>query len=438
MMRALPFLLALAACAHGAEPPPPAPSPSTPVHAPAAPALPSATAAPASPPHYDLVVAHGTVVDPEHGSRRSVDIGISAGHIVAIAPRIDLAHADAVLDAEGLLVAPGLIDLHTHIFAGPDKQHYLSDSPLAVLPDDFAPASCTTTVVDAGSAGHRTFDVLREHVLSHSVTRALAFLNIVGWGMRGRGSEQDVGDMDADATARAIEAHRELVVGVKVAHFTGGGWEPVTRAVAAARATGTRVMVDFGSHTPPLSLEDLLLRHLGPGDLYTHCYADVKGRTPIVDAAGHLHPYVARAHERGILFDVGYGGASFVFRQAVPAIAQGLPPDTISTDTHRESRHGSMHDILEVMSKLAAAGMGVDDLIRRTTVAPADAIGRHDLGRLAEGLEADVALIRPEEGAFTFADVKGARVEGKVRLTCEATVRAGKVVWDPKGRATRR
>ena len=223
-----------------------------------------------------------------------------------------------------------------------------------------------------------------------------------------------------------------------MAHFAGGGWEPVTRAVAAARATGTRVMVDFGSHTPPLSLEDLLLHRLGPGDLLTHCYADVKGRTPIVDAAGRLHPYVTRAHERGILFDVGYGGASFVFRQAAPAIAQGLLPDTISTDTHRESRNGSMHDLVEVMSKLAALGVGVDDLIRRATVAPADAIGRRDLGRLAVGEVADVALIGREEGAFTFTDVKGARVQGSVRLSCEATVRAGKVVWDPKGRATRR
>src|SRR6185437_7174875 len=200
----------------------------------------------------------------------------------------------------------------------------------------------------------------------------------------------------------------------------------------------TRVMVDFGGHEPPLSLEDLLLHRLGPGDMLTHCYADVKGRTPIVDAEGHLHPYVAAAHERGIRFDVGYGGASFVFRQAQPAIAQGLPPDTISTDTHSESRRGSMHDILEVMSKLAALGMSVDDLVRRATAAPADAIGRHDLGRLAVGEAADVAILGQEKGAFSFTDVKGARVNGSVRLSCEATVRAGKVLWDPKKRAAKR
>jgi dihydroorotase len=425
--------LALAACAHGVEPPPP-PAPLVSTPAVAATAVPSARAAPAPSPHYDLVITGGELFDPASGRRGPADVAISGDRIAAIEDHIDTAHADAVLDAKHLLVTPGLVDLHTHIFAGTDKAHYLSASPLALVPDDFAPSSCTTTVVDAGSSGHRTFEELRETVLARSHTRALAFLNIVGWGMRGRASEQDVGDMDADATARAIEAHRDLVVGVKVAHFTGGGWEPVDRAVAAARRTDTRVMVDFGSHDPPLSLEELLLHRLGPGDMLTHCYADVPGRTPIVDVMGHLRPYVLQAHERGIRFDVGYGGASFVFRQAAPAIEQGLPPDTISTDTHRESRKGSMQDILSVMTKLVAVGMSVDDVIRHATVAPADAIGRPDLGRLAVGEVADVALIGQSPTVGQLWDVKHQHVEGHTSLTCAATVRAGKVLWDPMHR----
>src|SRR5262249_31766144 len=208
-----------------------------------------------------------------------------------IAPSIDASRSRVVIDAADLLVVPGLVDIHTHVFFGPDAKRYLAGSPIAVLPDDFAPSSCTTTVVDAGSSAHRTFPRLRDEILARSTTRALAFVNIVGEGMRGGAFEQDLRDMDAQATARIIEAHRAEIVGVKVAHYAGPGWEPVDRAVAAARATGTRVMVDFGGHVPELSLEELLLRRLGPGDLLTHAYADVKGRTALVDARGVLHPY---------------------------------------------------------------------------------------------------------------------------------------------------
>jgi dihydroorotase len=187
-------------------------------------------------------------------------------------------------------------------------------------------------------------------------------------------------------------------------------------------------MVDFGGHVPELSLEELLLRRLGPGDIFTHAYADVRGRTALVGAGGVLHHYVRLAHERGIVFDLGYGGASFVFSQAVPAIAQGLPPDTVSTDTHRASRRGSMHDLIAVLSKLAALGLPVTDLVRRSTAAPADAIGRPELGRLVEGGIADIAVIATERGRFTYADVQGARVEGSIRLSCALTLREGKVV----------
>ena len=432
------LLVVAAACVRPSEPPAPAPpsaSPPPPTAADTTAAPPaSATPVDAGAP-YDLILAGGRVLDPASGRDGVLDVAIEGGRIAAVAPSIDPARARLVIDATGLLVTPGLVDIHAHVFAGPDAKRYLSGSPLAVLPDDFAPSSCTTTVVDAGSAGHRTFARLHDEILSRATTRALAFVNIVGEGMRGGAFEQDLGDMDARATARIIEEHRAEIVGVKVAHYAGPGWEPVDRAVAAARATGTRVMVDFGGHVPELSMEDLLLHHLGPGDLLTHAYADVKGRTALVDARGVLHPYALRAHQRGIVFDLGYGGASFVFSQAIPAIAQGLPPDTVSTDTHRSSRKGSMHDLVSVLSKLAALGLAVPDLIRKATAAPADAIGRPELGRLAPGGEADVAVLRVERGRFVFKDVKGAQVEGSQQLSCELTLRAGKVVWDPRGRA---
>jgi dihydroorotase len=387
---------------------------------------------------FDLLIAHGRVLDPASGRDGIFDVAVAGERIVAIAPSIDPARALRVIDATGRLVIPGLVDIHTHVFFGPDAKRYLSGSPLAVLPDDFAPQSCTTTVVDAGSSGHRTFARLREEVISRSRTRTLAFLDIVGEGMRGGRFEQDLGDMDAKATAAAIREHPAEIVGVKVAHYAGPGWDPIDRAVAAARATGTRVMVDFGGHVPELSLEELLLRRLAPGDIFTHVYADVKGRAPVVDARGVLFPHVREAHARGVVFDLGYGGASFVFSQAVPAIAQGLLPDTVSTDTHRSSRKGSMHDLMAVLSKLESLGIAVPDLIRRTTAAPADAIGHPELGRLTEGGVADVAVIAVESGRFPLADTKGERREGAKRITCELTLRAGAVVWDRGGQGAPR
>jgi dihydroorotase len=441
--------LALAAATAACSPAGPSRGPSA--EASAAPPSPSPTAAPVPDPPdagavdagdpepaYDLVLAHGRVLDPASGRDGVFDVGIAGGRIARIAPSVDTSRARAVIDATGLLVAPGLVDLHVHVFSGPDKGTYLSRTALAVQADEVAPPSCTTTVVDAGSSGHRTFPVFERETVARSKTRVLAFLNIVGEGMKGGRFEQDLGDMDARATAEAAKAHPDVVVGVKVAHYADPGWEPVDRAVEAARLFGGRVMVDFGEHVPELSLEDLLLRHLRPGDIFTHVYADVRGRTPVVDAAGKVRPYVREAQARGVFFDLGHGGASFVIRQAAPAIAQGFLPDTISTDVHRASLRGSMHDLVAVLSKLHALGMDWTDLIRRTTAAPAGVLGRPALGRLVEGGEADIAVLSVEHGRFSFADVSGAHVESSERLACELTVRAGKVVWDAKGRAPER
>ncbi|MFO0760502.1 MAG: amidohydrolase/deacetylase family metallohydrolase [Byssovorax sp.] len=429
LLPALGAALALQACAEApAGPPRPAPAPP--------PATASATAPLPEPPPppvaYDLVIRGGRVIDPASGRDGRFDIAVQGDHIAKIDPSIDASRASRVLDATGLIVTPGLLDLHTHVFAGTTGS-YLSESTLAVMPDDFAPASCTTTVVDAGSAGHRTFARFKAKIVLPSRTRVLAFVNIVGEGMRGGAYEQKLADMDAEATGRLIEAERDILVGVKVAHYAGRGFEPIDRAVAATRAGG-RVMVDFGEHKPPLSLEELFLRRLRPGDIFTHMYADVPGRTALVDDKGMLRPEVVRARERGILFDLGYGGASFVFSQAEPAIRQGFLPDTVSTDTHRTSRRGSMGSLLNVLSKLEALGMRLPDLIARTTKMPADAIDRPALGRLAEGGVADIAILAEEKGTFDFTDTRKGKITGTTRLSCAMTVRAGEVLWERAGK----
>jgi dihydroorotase len=258
-------------------------------------------------------------------------------------------------------------------------------------------------------------------------------LNIVGSGMKGGPVEQNLSDMDPNLTALRAAEFPRIVVGVKVAHYRGAEWDPVDRAVKAGERAGIPVMVDFGGHDPPLSLEALLLTHLRPGDILTHTYADVDGRIPIVDQAGILGPYVRKARERGIVFDVGHGAGSFVFRQARAAMEQGFPPDTISTDLHRASMNGGMKDMLNVISKLLSLEMPLEDAVRAATSSAARAIRRDDIGHLAIGAGADIAVLSVREGKFGFVDVAGERVEGTRKLECELTIRGGKMVWDLNG-----
>jgi dihydroorotase len=251
--------------------------------------------------------------------------------------------------------------------------------------------------------------------------------------MKGGPVEQNLADMDARLTAMRIRQHPGVIVGIKVAHYGGAEWDPVTRAVAAGRETGVPVMVDFGNHTPPLSLAALLLEHLRPGDILTHTYAHVNGRTPIVDEAGKVRPYVFEARKRGIIFDAGHGGGSFLFRQAVPALQQGFVPDVISTDLHTGSMNSGMKDILNTMSKFLNLGMTLQDVIKANTSKAADVIKRPDLGRLSVGAEADIAVLNLRRGKFGFIDTAGGRLLGDQKLECELTVKGGQVVWDLNG-----
>jgi len=207
----------------------------------------------------------------------------------------------------------------------------------------------------------------------------------------------------------------------------------VDHAVTAGGRANVPVMVDFGTHEPELSLEALLLRHLRPGDIYTHTYMNVNGRLPIVDSDGMLKPFVSNARARGIVFDVGHGGGSFLFNQAIPAMSQGFGPDTISTDLHTGSMNGGMKDMLNVMSKFLNMGMSVQDVVERSTWNPAQTINRDDLGHLSIGAVADVAVLRERDGEFGFVDVAGGKLIGDRKFEAELTVRAGQIVWDLNG-----
>jgi dihydroorotase len=263
----------------------------------------------------------------------------------------------------------------------------------------------------------------------------LAFLNIGGVGMPGDDHEQDVSDMDAKAAAALALASSDTIVGIKVAHYRGPDWTPVERGVEAGTRANIPVMIDFGEFRPERPFQELVLKKLRPGDIYTHAfYAPV----PMLDEQGRLLPYLFEARKRGVLFDVGHGGAAFEFRQAVPAVRQGFLPDSISTDVHSGSLNSGMKDQLNVMSKFLNMGMSIDDVIQRCTWNPARIIHFEDLGQLSVGAIADIAVLRVESGRFGFVDSWGARMDGDKRLTNELTVASGRVVYDLSGRTRER
>jgi dihydroorotase len=191
-------------------------------------------------------------------------------------------------------------------------------------------------------------------------------------------------------------------------------------------------MVDFGS-AKVRTIKELFEKYFRPGDIFTHCYAG-GSRAEVID--GKINPAIFAAQKKGILFDVGHGGGSFVFRTAVQAFKEGFYADTISTDLHVNSMNAGMKDMLNVMSKFLALGMPLDDVIARSTWAPARAIKQQALGHLSVGAVADVAVLRLEKGKFGFVDQNGARLSGTQKLTAELTLKDGKIVYDLNGLAS--
>jgi dihydroorotase len=349
--------------------------------------------------------------------------------VAAVAAHLDPASAFKVVDASGLYVTPGLIDIHVHVFAGTgERGSYAGDNSLC--PDGYTFRVGVTTVADAGCAGWRNFEEFKSHIIDRAQTRVLAFLNIVGNGMRGPKYENDLADMEAAPAAEMALKHKGLIVGIKTAHYAGREWTPVEREVEAGAAARIPVMVDFGTDWPQRPLADLLTNKLRPGDIYTHCYSGLRHES---DEDGKLNPGMIEGRKRGVIFDVGHGGGSFAWRIAVPAIQQGFLPDSISTDLHVTSMNAGMKDMLNVMDKFLAMGVSVDDVIRRSTWNPAHEIHHEELGNLSVNSPADIAVLRLENGAFGFTDMYGARLRGSHKLTCELTIHNGKVVYDLNG-----
>jgi dihydroorotase len=287
-----------------------------------------------------------------------------------------------------------------------------------------------TTVADAGCAGYKNFEDFKEHVIDRSKTRVLAFLNIVGAGMRGPKYEDNLADMEPQPAADMAKKYPGLIIGVKTAHYSGPEWTPVEHAVEAGTLANIPVMVDFGANKPERPITVLLEQKLRPGDIYTHCYSGLRNE---LDVSGHVNQGMIEGRKRGVIFDVGHGGGSFAWRIAVPMTKQGFWPDSISTDLHISAMNSGMKDMLNVMDKFLALGMSVDDVIARSTWNPAREIHHDELGNLSVGSPADVAVLRLDRGHFGFTDMYGARMDGNQKFICEMTVRNGKVVYDLNG-----
>lgn len=379
----------------------------------------------------DVLIKNGHVIDPKNNIDAIMDVAIIGNKISEVAAKISKP-ALKTIDATGLYVVPGLIDIHGHHYFGTEPDKYLSDSYAALPPDGFTFRAGVTTVVDAGGAGWRNFLDFKNQAFANSKTRMFAFLNIVGAGMSGGATEQNLADMDPKLTAMVAKQYPDLIVGIKLAHYMSSEWAPTDRAVKAGELAGIPVMVDFGAAKPVLSWETLLLEKLRPGDIVTHCYGQTEGRMHIVEN-GQVQAYATAAQKRGVNFDVGHGGGSFMFEQAIPAIKQGLKPNSISTDLHTGSMNGGMKDMANVMSKLLNIGLTLNEVIACSTWNPAKIINKKELGHLSVGALADVAILSVDKGTFGYVDVGGNKVMGDKKLTCQLTVLNGEIVWDLNG-----
>lgn len=380
---------------------------------------------------YDLLLKGGYVIDPANKIDELRDVAIADGKIKAVQREIPVSQSAKVVDVTGLYVTPGLIDIHCHLYATAGMRNaWAGDN--SVLPDGFSFRTGVTTMVDAGSAGWRNFEDFRNRVIDRAATRVYAMINITGFGMMIDIPEQNVFDMEPEVTAKMAEKHRDIVVGIKSAHYFGPEWVSIERAIAAGTIAKLPVMIDVGYFRAERPFHQMVTEKLRPGDIATHMF---RAPVPYVAKNGKLFHYLEEARERGVIFDVGHGGGSFALRNAVPGIQQGFYPDTISTDLHTDSMNGAMMDITTVISKFLAMGMPLAEAVKETTVNPGRFIGHPELGTLTVGGIADIAVFNLMAGKFGFYDSGGGKIDGSQRLFAEMTLKDGKIVWDWNGRA---
>jgi dihydroorotase len=378
---------------------------------------------------FDLVIKGAEVLDPSQKLRGRRDIGIRYGIVEAVEADIAVDRALRVLDASGKLVTPGLIDLHAHVFP--------YGSAIGIPADELVPHQATSTVVSAGDAGANNIAVFRRHIVAQTRTRMYAFVHIANMGLAGFPVPElfNIGYADAAVAAKAVAENADMVLGIKVRMSENvidkHGLEPLKRAVQACEMSGTRakVMCHIGG-VQSRELMSQILDTLRAGDILTHSYSGAPnnaGQGTNIVQDGKLLPSALAAKKRGVIFDVGHGGGSFDYTMAEPAIAQGAPPDTISSDIHVFSGNTpGMPFLTWVMSKFLNLGFTLEQVIAMATVNPARVIGRMPkLGTLQLGAPGDVSILEVVEGPVRFVDTRKNERDGKVHLRPVQTVAAG-------------
>ena len=372
--------------------------------------------------NLELVIKGGRVIDPASGLDAARDVGVTHGKISCIAPDVCPGNAKT-LDASGLLVTPGLVDLHVHVYHG--------STYLGVRPDDIGRAGGTTTMLDAGSSGSHSYRGFKEFVADRAKVRVLGLVNLSSIGLIARKGELlDTDQADVDGAVKAIEEFPDIFIGAKIRNggelvgFGDQGRRHSHMAVEIAERSDSFLMTHISN--PPIPIGEWLAM-LRPGDIVTHCFRS--GENNLFDENDRVIDAAHQARELGVLFDVGHGSGSFQVERARYALEQGFAPDTISTDLHTYSINGPVYDMTTTMSKFLSFGMSLGEVVRRSCWEPAKAIGWQDrIGRLEVGREADIAVLRLSEEPVEFSDAGGTSWIGDSRLEAIHTIRAGELV----------
>jgi dihydroorotase len=379
---------------------------------------------------FDLLIKGGEALDPSRGLRGVRDIGIRNGVIESVEPAIAPERALRIINAAGRIVTPGLIDLHAHT--------YPYGSAIGIPADELVPFQGTTTAVSAGDAGANNFAALRRFIMGSTRTRLYAFVHIANIGLAGFPIAElyNIDYARTEDAARTLAENADVVLGIKVRMsenvIAQHGIEPLKRAIRACELSGVqgaKVMCHIGG-VQSVALMSEILNMLRPRDILTHCYSgapNLAGQFTNIVQDGKVLPAAREAKRRGVHFDVGHGGGSFDYTVAEAAIADGVPPDTVSSDMHVFSGNTpGMPYLTWVMSKFLNMGFSLEQVVAMATINAARAIGKlPKLGTLEVGAPGDVTILELAEGPVEFVDTRNNKRTGKAHLKPVQTVTGG-------------